>query len=69
MDTTGAGDVFRGAFAYGIFQKWPLKKTAQFATVVAGLKCTRVGGRAGIPTLKEVSTSIRQHHPFPLSDL
>jgi sugar/nucleoside kinase (ribokinase family) len=69
VDTTGAGDVFRGAFAYGIFKKWPLKKTAQVAAIVAGLKCTMVGGRAGIPTLKELSVFIQQRHPFSLSSL
>ena len=69
VDTTGAGDVFRGAFAYGIFRKWPLRKTARFASVVASLKCTKVGGRTGIPTLKEVSVFVRQHHPFSLSSL
>ena len=69
VDTTGAGDVFRGAFAYGIFKKWPLRKTAQIAAIAAGLKCTKVGGRSGIPTLKEVSAFIRQHHPFSLSSL
>ena len=54
VDTTGAGDVFRGAFAYGIFRKWPLRKTAKFATIAAGIKCTKVGGRSGIPTIKKV---------------
>ena len=69
VDTTGAGDVFRGAFAYGIFRNWPLRKTAQFASVVAGLKCTRIGGRAGIPTLKETSAFVKKNHPFFLSSL
>lgn len=54
VDTTGAGDVFRGAFAYGVFRKWPLRKTAKFATVAAGLKCTKVGGRSGIPKIDRI---------------
>ena len=69
VDTTGAGDVFRGAFAYGIFRKWPLRKTAPFASVVAGLKRTKVGGRSGIPTLKETAEFIRRYHPLSLSGL
>ncbi|MFA5393735.1 MAG: carbohydrate kinase family protein [Candidatus Ratteibacteria bacterium] len=69
VDTTGAGDVFRGAFAYGVFRKWPLKKTARIASIAAGLQCTKVGGRTGIPTLKEISDFVQQHHPFSLSSL
>lgn len=50
MDTTGAGDVYHGAFIEGILRKWPIEKTARFAAVVAALKCTQIGGRKGIPT-------------------
>jgi sulfofructose kinase len=68
-DTTGAGDAFRGAFAYGIFRKWPLRKTTQVASLVSAIKCTKVGGRDGIPTRKEVESFIRRNHPFSLSSL
>lgn len=54
VDTTGAGDVYHGAFIYGIIQNWDLKKTMKFATIAAGLKCRFIGGRAGIPTLSKV---------------
>ena len=53
VDTTGAGDTFRGAFAYGVLKRWPLRETARFASAVAALKCTKLGGRTGIPTLQE----------------
>lgn len=49
MDTTGAGDVFHGAFIYGLLQGWSVEETARFASAVSAIKCTRVGGRAGIP--------------------
>ena len=49
MDTTGAGDVFHGALLYGLANDWTLKDSAQFANAVAAFKCTRLGGRAGIP--------------------
>ena len=61
VDTTGAGDVFHGAFAYGIIQGWDVQKTAEFASAVSALKCTKLGGRAGIPTLEEVLTFIEEH--------
>lgn len=53
FDTTGCGDVFHGAFAFGMSRDWELRKIAQLATAVAGLKCRRLGGRAGIPSLEE----------------
>ena len=54
VDTTGAGDVFHGAYLYGLLQGWDLVSTAEFAGAVAALKCTRLGGRAAIPRLPEV---------------
>ena len=49
VDTTGAGDVFHGAFAYSLAQGEKGIETLRFASAVAALKCTRPGGRAGIP--------------------
>jgi ribokinase len=53
LDTTGAGDVFHGAYLVGLLQGWDLRKTARFATAVSAIKCGRFGGRAGIPTFDE----------------
>jgi sugar/nucleoside kinase (ribokinase family) len=53
-DTTGAGDVFRGAFIYGLLHAWPMEERLRFATAAAGLACTRLGAIPGIPTLGEV---------------
>jgi sulfofructose kinase len=53
IDTTGAGDVFHGAFIFGLLKKWPLKRVARFANACAALKCRKLGGRAGIPGLEE----------------
>ena len=49
VDTTGAGDVFHGAFAYSLALGEAGVKGIRFASAVAALKCTRPGGRAGIP--------------------
>lgn len=51
LDTTGAGDVFHGAYSYGVIMGWPMDKTIAFATVVSALKCKLLGGRSGIPFL------------------
>ncbi len=53
-DTTGAGDVFHGAFAYGLLEGWDVARMMRFAAVAAGLKCRTLGGRAGLPSLEEV---------------
>jgi len=55
IDTTGAGDVFHGAFIYGLLKRWDLEKIAEFSNAVAAIKCTKLGGRAGIPNLEEVN--------------
>lgn len=49
VDTTGAGDVFHGALAVKVAKKASIADSVQFSNAVAALKCTRPGGRAGIP--------------------
>lgn len=49
VDTTGAGDVFHGALAFSLAHGDPQEDAVRFASGVAALKCTRPGGRAGIP--------------------
>lgn len=56
IDTTGAGDVFHGGYIYGLLQKWDIKEVVRFASAFAALKCRKLGGRAGIPTLEEVKS-------------
>lgn len=53
-DTTGAGDVFRGGFIYGLLHGWPLERTLKLANAAAALSCTCLGAMAGIPALDEV---------------
>ncbi len=60
VDTTGAGDVFHGAFAYGIALGYDLARNLKFASAVAALKCRVLGGRAGIPTMEETEAFLRE---------
>ncbi len=60
VDTTGAGDVFHGGYIYGLLQKWGIRDVVRFATAFASLKCRKLGGRAGIPSLKEVETLLKK---------
>ncbi len=58
VDTTGAGDIFHGAFAYGVLQGWILSRTVRFAAMAAALSVTRPGARASIPALAEVEAAL-----------
>jgi len=53
VDTTGAGDVFHGAYALAIGARLAADDATSFAAAAAALKCTRPGGRAGIPSLED----------------
>lgn len=55
VDTTGAGDVFHGAYLFGLLHDWRLEFVAEFAAAAAALKCGKLGGRAGIPNLESVT--------------
>ncbi len=54
VDTTGAGDVFHGAYIVGMLHNWDLRRIALFAAAVSAIKCTRLGGRGGIPRFEDV---------------
>jgi sulfofructose kinase len=54
IDTTGAGDIFHGAFIYGLLQNWPLGRILDFANTAAGLSCMHLGARTGIRELSEI---------------
>ena len=60
-DTTGAGDVFHGAFIYGLLQKWSLEDVIRFSHAVAAMKCMHIGARRGIPALREVREFLKEH--------
>jgi len=59
VDTTGAGDVFHGAYIVGLIHGWSLRQVAQFSAAVASIKCTRLGGRLGIPNMEQTLAFLR----------
>lgn len=50
VDTTGAGDVFHGAFCYSVIKGMPLVDGLEFSCAMAALNCTKLGARGGIAT-------------------
>ncbi|HEX9912867.1 MAG TPA: PfkB family carbohydrate kinase [candidate division Zixibacteria bacterium] len=69
VDTTGAGDVFHGAFIFGLSRKWKMEKIIEFASACAALKCRKLGGREGIPSLKEVENFLRRRRDTSLREV
>lgn len=61
IDTTGAGDVFHGAFLAGWLRGWGLEENIRYASAVAALKCRRIGGRAGIPSHEETLAFMKEN--------
>lgn len=60
IDTTGAGDVFHGGFISAWLRGLNAVDSARWASAVSYIKCTRLGGRAGIPTREMVDHFLRE---------
>jgi sulfofructose kinase len=67
VDTTGAGDIFHGAFVYGLLQDWAVDRILDFSNAMAGLNCTKLGARGGIATRSEAEKLLAKgaRHPNP----
>jgi sulfofructose kinase len=67
VDTTGAGDVFHGAFCYAVLQGMPMRDALEFSNAMAALNCTALGARGGIRGLAEIRALLakaeRRSHP------
>ncbi len=53
VDTTGAGDVFRGGFIYAYLRGFALPEALRFANAAAAVSCTRLGAMASVPSPDE----------------
>jgi sulfofructose kinase len=54
VDGTGAGDVYRAGFIYGLRQRWAVPELLRFANAAAASSCTRLGAIPSVPTLAQV---------------
>jgi sugar/nucleoside kinase (ribokinase family) len=54
VDTTGAGDVFRGGFIHGLLQRWPTDRVLRFANAAAAASCMTLGALNGVPDLAQI---------------
>jgi sugar/nucleoside kinase (ribokinase family) len=62
IDTSGAGDVFHGAYIYSYLtdptKSW--EQHFQFARAAAAFKVQRLGNEAGLPTLADIAAAQRE---------
>jgi sulfofructose kinase len=54
VDTTGAGDVFLGAFAAALAQSYSFSHAIELASAAAALSCRALGARAALPDRAEL---------------
>ncbi|MEJ7606806.1 MAG: PfkB family carbohydrate kinase [Bryobacteraceae bacterium] len=52
LDTTGAGDIFHGAFCYAVLQGFEIREALELSNAMAALNCTAIGARGGIASLE-----------------
>lgn len=58
VDTTGAGDAFVGAFAFGLAMRLGERKAVQLACACAAVSVTRLGTQKSFPHLSELESSL-----------
>lgn len=54
VDTTGAGDIFHGAFVYCLANHYSITKCVKISNIAAGLSVTKLGTRNSIYSIEEV---------------
>jgi len=67
-DTTGAGDVFHAAFAWGLLEGLEGEALLRAANAAAALSCRGLGAQGGLPTRAELEAFLREHRPAAWRD-
>ena len=57
VDTTGAGDTFKGAFAVAITRGLTLQDSVRFGNLAASLSIQKFGAQGGMPTIAAIKGS------------
>ena len=65
VDTTGAGDVFHGAFAFALLEDRSLDHVLEFSCAAAALNCTALGARGCIRPVSEILLLMREGRRYP----
>lgn len=61
IDTTGAGDIFHGAFTYGVHYNWHIENIILFASLSAAISIEKKGVRESMPDLADVHNAVNKY--------
>jgi sugar/nucleoside kinase (ribokinase family) len=64
VDTTAAGDIFRGAFIHALLSGVSPDRILSYANAAAGLSCTRPGAMNSVPTAAELASFVNSKVDF-----
>ena len=64
VDTTAAGDIFRGAFIHALLSAMSPDRILSYANAAAGLGCTRPGAMNSVPTAAELVSLVNAKLDF-----
>ncbi|MDD3341442.1 MAG: PfkB family carbohydrate kinase [Bacilli bacterium] len=59
VDSTGAGDIFHGAFIYGLSKRYDLEKILKISNVAGAISTQKIGGRFSVPSKEDIRKIIR----------
>lgn len=61
LDTTGAGDIFHGAFAYCLSKDYTLEDSLKISSMTSAISVERMGGQVSIPKIEKVIERIKNY--------
>ena len=61
VDSNGSGDVFHGAFAFGLVSGFDFIKCCHFSSAVSAIKCMNVGARESVPNFDTVKKYLTEN--------
>ncbi len=62
IDSTGAGDAFHAAFAYGLSQAMGRDALLRYASAAGAFACTALGARASLPDAGQLQSLLKKYN-------
>mgnify|MGYP000497219371 FL=1 len=59
VDTNGAGDIFHGAFAYGLYRNMSLIDILKLSSMTSAISVQKAGSQSSIPLLCTVKEKLK----------